>query len=372
MNKRILIVLEALEMGGVSRVSCVIADELVKNNHNVTLYSTLSNTSYYQTNANLHFARNKSSLSNKARKAITKARSIFKIETSPAFTNKTELANLLNYLEQQEFDTVILTARFISYAPDIKRKFPKIKAIGWVHNNALIYLDKYYVRSRSYFIQGLSELDCLIGLTESDVQTFSKYTPNARLIYNPITIEKNDVISNLTAKVISFAGRVDFPHKGIDYLIELASKLPSGWQIKMAGDGNPKEIKRFYALRKKLNAEEKISFEGKMNDTQLQNHYLNSSIYVMTSRWEGMPLVLAEAMSYGLPIVAFEQSGSSEVLAAGKYGVLIENGNIDEIAEAINTLIRDTELRNHYQQLSLQRVHDFELDRIMKRWEEIL
>lgn len=55
----------------------------------------------------------------------------------------------------------------------------------------------------------------------------------------------------------------------------------------------------------------------------MRNHYLNSSIYLMTSRLERFGLVLAEAMSFGLPIIAFSQSVSEEALTKGEYGVCI-------------------------------------------------
>lgn len=65
----------------------------------------------------------------------------------------------------------------------------------------------------------------------------------------------------------------------------------------------------------------------------------------MTSRWEGMPLVLAEAMSFGLPIIAYEQSGSDEVLEHGDYGILVSNGNIDSMVENLSLLMASLDLR---------------------------
>lgn len=111
---------------------------------------------------------------------------------------------------------------------------------------------------------------------------------------------------------------------------------------------------------------------GALNGKELNNHYLNSSIYIMTSRWEGMPLVLAEAMSFGLPIIAFSQTGSNEVLANGKYGVLVENGNVSELTNQLIMLINDVEKRKQYQKLSLERVEDFQLKNIITKWNEVL
>ena len=92
----------------------------------------------------------------------------------------------------------------------------------------------------------------------------------------------------------------------------------------------------------------------------------------MTSRWEGMPLVLAEAMSFGLPIIAFNQSGSAEVLGKGKYGILVENGNIDEMVFQLKQLMSNIEMRKEYQNISLQRIQDFDLTKITKTWTRLL
>ncbi len=92
----------------------------------------------------------------------------------------------------------------------------------------------------------------------------------------------------------------------------------------------------------------------------------------MTSRWEGFPLVLAEAMSFGLPVIAFKQSGSTEVLEGGRDGILIENGDIEQIVNALLELIVNKEKRIEYQKKSLERVKDFNLNSIVAQWENII
>ena len=107
-------------------------------------------------------------------------------------------------------------------------------------------------------------------------------------------------------------------------------------------------IKKFTQLVESQKAE-CIYYEGVKKDEALSSHYINSSIYVMTSRWEGMPLVLAEAMNFGLPIIAIEQTGANEVLKNGEYGIVIEQGNIIEFNKQLNRLIEDKKLREYYQ-----------------------
>ena len=92
----------------------------------------------------------------------------------------------------------------------------------------------------------------------------------------------------------------------------------------------------------------------------------------MTSRFEGFGLVLVEAMSFGLPIVAFEQSGSRYVLDDGNNGILVKNGDVEEMVKQLTRLINDFEERKRYQEKSLERLQNFTLDRISEEWEKIL
>jgi Glycosyltransferase len=104
----------------------------------------------------------------------------------------------------------------------------------------------------------------------------------------------------------------------------------------------------------------------------LKKHYLKSSIYLMTSRYEGFGLVLLEAMNFGLPIIAFSQSGSKEILNNGKYGILVSNGDVEAMYEKLLDFINDVNLREEYQQKSIKRVKDFSLDAITKQWEKTI
>lgn len=355
-------------MGGVSRVACVLSDYL-QHTHDITIYSTLSNYSYYQTRASMYFARKKKRFITLVRKSTAKTKFLFfKKETDPIFVGKEEVAELLEYIEKEQTEVVILTSRSISYARIIREKFPHVKLIGWVHNNASVYLEQYYLGIRTYFIESLSALDRLVVLTQSDKQTFSFYMDHVICIYNPLTLENEKGVSHLKNKTISFVGRLDFQHKGIDYLVQAARALPEGWRIKIAGTGAKGEVKKFYQLQKKYQLAEKLIMEGQKNDDELKRHYLNSSMYLMTSRWEGMPLVLAEAMSFGLPILAFDQTGANEVLDNGKYGILVENGNVPELVEQMLGLIEDIEKRLEYQKRSLERLEKFKIECIVQQW----
>lgn len=276
--------------------------------------------------------------------------------------------NLIVSVSKRKSETVILSAENILYIPYLKEKFPHIKMIAWIHGSADIYLNRVFSAIKKDFTKGLSQADEVVCLTHEDKKEFEKYNQKTRGIYNPVTVEATNQ-SKLDAKIISWTGRLRQPVKGLDYLAEVASKLPEGWKISVAGGGDTESFNKYL---KKFNADSKVIYRGSLTGEDLNKHYLESSIYLMTSRWEGFGLVLGEAMSFGLPIVAFEQSGSKEVLDNGKYGLLVENGNVDDMVKNLENLINDLELRKQYSEKSLQRAKDFSVVSIIKEWEEIL
>lgn len=111
---------------------------------------------------------------------------------------------------------------------------------------------------------------------------------------------------------------------------------------------------------------------GSKNGKELKNHFENSSIFISTSRFEGFPLVFAEAMSFGLPIISMSNSGSEEVLDGGKYGVLTRQGDIADFLSNLEEMQNTKELREKYSYRSTQRLEDLKLEKIILKWEEIL
>ncbi|WP_143795967.1 glycosyltransferase, partial [Oenococcus oeni] len=116
----------------------------------------------------------------------------------------------------------------------------------------------------------------------------------------------------------------------------------------------------------------KIVYAGSLKDQELIQHYANSSIFLMTSRWEGFALVVTEAMSFGLPVVLFDQTGAQAVTNHGEFGKLISTGHIDEMNQYLTLLTRDIALRQQWQKKSLIRSKEYTLNNIIHRWTEIL
>ena len=177
-------------------------------------------------------------------------------------------------------------------------------------------MDNYHRNMQSEFITGLRSADRVVVLTRHDVIRFSKIQSRTIKIYNPLTI-KRGTISSLTNHVISMVSRIDIQQKGLDLLVKIAANIPDDWEIRLAGSG-PDENK-LRNLISQMNVNNKLKLTGSLTDEQLAIHYQTSSIFMMTSRWEGLPLVIGEAMSFGLPVISMNNTGAQEFLNGGNF-----------------------------------------------------
>jgi glycosyltransferase involved in cell wall biosynthesis len=208
--------------------------------------------------------------------------------------------------------------------------------------------------------------DKLIVLTNNDFQQWKNTHKNVLLIPNPNPLS-NSIYSNLKSKRVITIGKLD-PQKGYDLLIEswalVARKFPD-WSLDIFGVGEWE-----HKLRSRI---DELSLTTKVNlcgltDDVLSN-YLNSSIYVMSSRYEGLPMVLIEAMSCGLPIVSFDcEFGPSEIISDGKDGFLIPANDITQLAEKICMLIENKSLRMEFGLRAKNSAKRFSKLPIMNQW----
>ena len=104
----------------------------------------------------------------------------------------------------------------------------------------------------------------------------------------------------------------------------------------------------------------------------IANRYAESSIYAMTSRYEGFGLVLVEAMACGVPCVSFAcECGPAEIISDGEDGCLVPTGDIDALAAKILMLMQDDRLRKSMGQKARDNVARFMPDKVMKQWEDL-
>lgn len=283
-----------------------------------------------------------------------------------------EFKHLIQVIQQEQLDVIILNSyvAIVRFCSRIKALFPQIKLIAWLHEDP-DYASEVTKNYRPVFEESLQQADKVICLSQKAWQVYQQLNPQTEIIYNPLILASTGK-SDLRQSVISFTTRLDIEIKGLDLLCEVAKSLPDPWVIKVAGQGSEKEEAAFNELVNQMGVTTKIQFVGPLTGDELAAHYLNSSIFLSTSRTEALPLVMIEALSFGLPIISFDHSGAKELLENGKDGILIADLNTTAMGKAVNHLIEQPAERQAWQVKSLKRAKEFSVTTVMKKWERVL
>lgn len=140
--------------------------------------------------------------------------------------------------------------------------------------------------------------------------------------------------------------------KGLDLMMESFEefcKQDSEWQLDIIGSGDL--MKEIMADAKKRNLLDRVNFVGYTNEPE--KYYLNSSVFLLPSRWEGWPMVIMEAFEFGLPVIAFHTGAMDLIIDDGKTGFLPEAFDTHKFTEAMLKLAHDEDLRRQMSAMPL-------------------
>ena len=240
--------------------------------------------------------------------------------------------------------------------------------VGQEHLNMTKYDDEIQAAFRRYY----PRLDLYSALTQGDASAFSELLGRTRVvcIANGVPHMGNVRSSNDSNVVIS-AGRLT-PQKGFDRLLaawaRVAAKHPD-WELRIFGGGKLRE--RLEWQIDELEVGNSARLKGYTD--RLPQEMAEAAFYVMSSRFEGFPMVLLEAMHCGLPIVSFDcPNGPRDLISPGKDGFLVPNGDIDGLAAAMLDMIGIGEARRSFGEAALAKSKQYEIAPIARRWEEVL
>ena len=235
----------------------------------------------------------------------------------------------------------------------------------YIFNHTLAFLFSFW---DYYILRKIKKADCVVTLTQEDKEFWRSYTKRIEVIPNILTITPKKVIDYRTKRIIA-AGR--YVHqKGFDLLLEawhLINKNVSDWHLYIFGNENRDPYQK---IVDKYHMNDNTHLMGVTKD--IEEEFSKSSIFVLSSRFEGFGLVLAEAMSCGLPCVSFDcPYGPRDIITDREDGILVENGNIEELSKAIEKLMTDEGLRQSMGEKALINVARYDSRNIMNRWEEL-
>ena len=216
--------------------------------------------------------------------------------------------------------------------------------------------------------KNLGKVDSIVALTEGDANDWRRHNKHVYVIPNVVQLNPLNRISSLDSKIIIFVGRFS-QQKDFGTLIEvwkIVQQHHEDWELHAYGEG---ELKKQY---------ETIVAEGNLNikifppTPNIFEKYVESSMLVMTSLYEPFGLVLPEAMSCGLPVVAFNcPYGPADIIENGKNGFLISNRDIETFARRVCQLIENKQLRHDIGKTAVLSASKYRAENIMPLWDHL-
>jgi len=220
-------------------------------------------------------------------------------------------------------------------------------------------------------------LDALVTLTRADLQHYRRELAGVmprRLVRIPNAIPPlaGDV-SRLEEKTVIAIGRV-VRAKGFDRLVQAwrhVAAVHPDWTLRIFGAGTPKNEERLRAQIAEAGLEGKVLFMGSTPEVGVE--LAKSSMYVVSSRYEGFGMTILEAMSKGVPVVSFDcPHGPREIITHEHDGLLVRPGTPDALAAAIRRLIEDEPLRRRLGRNALRTAEAYRPARIGPQWDDLL
>ena len=231
-------------------------------------------------------------------------------------------------------------------------------------NRIVKLVQKYRLRLRK---KKLSKFKKFVVLTNEDKKAWGNM-PNITVIPNfiPSVPLRN---SNCEAKRVIAVGRAEY-QKGFDLLIEawqiVAENFPD-WHLDIFGNGDKTELEK---MIKDKRLDDFIRLHAATKD--IATEYVNSSLFVLSSRYEGLPMVLLEAMSYGLPIVSFECPCGPKDIVKDDFGTLVPNGDIVGLASSLMEWMSNENRRIKGGKTARKFALCYTQEKVMKEWVSLL
>lgn len=301
------------------------------------------------------------------------------------------LKKIFVYLKKQRQYKKALTAELMKLCPDItvsllRREINFLigikdgsKKIGELHVNRLNYRnfeanDTNFIKQlfaklwMSNLVKQLKRLDRFVVLTEEDMLAWPELQ-NVSVIPDPLSFVPT-AQSSLSVKRVIAVGRYVY-QKGFDLLLQAWAKIERqcpDWMLVVYGDGDRAPYEQ---MMRNLGIDtSRCLLNGPTTD--IQREYVNSSLFVFTSRFEGFGMVLVEAMACGLPVVSFAcPCGPKDIVRDGEDGFLVENGNIDELVQQLMKLMVDHRLRTAFARHAQQNAQRFNIEQTALRWKSV-
>lgn len=341
--------------GGSERVTSILANELVKYGYEISIVSICGNqTSFFP---------------------IDKTIPIHVLINTESVNNRKEFLNvlkeLMKYYKKSKPDLVIDIFASLSIYTILLKKIFGFKNLTWEHFNYKVNTGMNKI-GRKFAVWFSNQI---ITLTETDMRFYeseNRIHGGIDYIYNPSPYQ--DVILDQERKpYIISVGRLSH-EKGFDRLIKVWKIVEDqcNWNLLIFGDGEEKET-----LQRQIDqfGLKRIKLMGTVKN--IDYYYRQASLYVSTSRYEGLPMTMIEAQSFGIPIVSYDfYSGPREIITDDVDGYIINEKSQSEkakiMASKIIELIRDDNKRYRMMVAAKENSRRFDIGTIGEQWKKII
>ena len=232
------------------------------------------------------------------------------------------------------------------------------------YQNVKGIINRYKIKR---FLNKIKYSDRLVVLTEEDRKDWGR-KDNIVVIPNALTFYPKESADLSIPRVIA-VGRLS-AQKGFDRLIAIWAEIEPyfpDWKLTIIGSGELQDT-----LERQIGLLKLKSVEICPPRAEIIREYLGSSVYVLTSRHEGFPMVLHEAMACGLPVVAYTcKCGPRDIIQDRQDGFLIEEGDENEFVKRLSQLMADSSLRQKVGNEARRNIIRFALPSVMKKWENL-
>ncbi len=376
-------------LGGEQRVTTVLANYLVKAGYQVYFlvydYNLSVDYDYYKLDKAVEtvYIREAYEIKNRILRRVPleirkrqKTRKIMKTLAGQKWITMTkrDAGLLAKYINRYDFDYVIGIANdHIAHLTIAKPYIKRAKIIGWQHSTFEAYFKmpgnrmyNYRELARDMF----DNVDDYIVQTKSDAEQISReFNAECTVINNPNTFGET-AVSTLENNRFIAVGRFVENKRFMLRLkaFKIFNQEHDNWKLYLVGDGQEKGKYESYIEREGLQS--KIILTGSTNETE--KYYSDSSIYLMTSMWEGWGMTVVEAMQHGLPVISVDLPSIREIFGDSNCGIIMKNDSEEEMARCMKQLAENREKMKIMGINAVSRVKAFDSEVIGKQWEAVL